>query len=381
MAPHWKGPLEPTVKSRVWALTFWPVQDRCLRESLLVCAGGIIEVELSRFLNAAHSAKAIQSAPRADWEGQESRPFKVLTVTSNKGGVGKTTIACNLAVYIRAFREDLPILILTLDDQLVLDRMFSMEEDRSGIGLLKAIRLGNLSAAIENGQFGVRYVPASRDASALKSTISDPFHLQRVLVQTDWHGLVIIDTKSDFEILTQNAILASDLVMVAVKDYTSLTEAERVFELLREMERSSDNARIVLSLMDLRVKFKDGPANVLELLLTEIRRRNYPVFESFISRSAKVEALQTNPESRIHSIMHGAPSSVTHRQMALLAEEVLTCLALPEHRDADGDIGAVEETRVMLSPRERAAALRSGAIDSSHATPGVGRMGKIAGSF
>ena len=262
------------------------MNDRCLRESLLVSARGIFEVDLSRFLNAAYSAETIQSAPRADWNTEQPRPFKVLTVTSNKGGVGKTTIACNLAVYIRALREDLPILILTLDDQLVLDRMFSMGDSKPGIDLLEAIRLGNLSSAIKNGQFGVRYVPASRDAGVLKSTTSDLFHLQRVLVQTDWHGLVIIDTKSDFEILTQNAILSSDLVMVAVKDYTSLTEAERVFELLRKMERSSDIARIVLSLMDLRVKFKDGPANVLELLVTEIRRRDYPLFESFISRSA-----------------------------------------------------------------------------------------------
>jgi len=343
----------------------------------------MIEVELSRFLNAAYSAEAIQSAPRADWNRQEPRPFKVVTVTSNKGGVGKTTIACNLAVYIRALREDLPILILTLDDQLVLDRMFSMGDDRSGIGLLDAIRLGNLSSAIEHGQFGVRYVPSSRDASALKSTTADLFHLQRVLVQTDWHGLVIIDTKSDFEILTQNAIVASDLVMVAVKDYTSLIEAERVFELLREMDRPRETARIVLSLMDLRVKFKDGPANVLELLVTEIRRRGYPLFESFISRSAKIEALQTNPEGCVHSIMHGAPNSVTHRQMTMLAEEVLTCLSLTERPDVGRDTGARREEgppEIFLPP-ERKVALRSGAVEYAQARSEAAGMEKVADSF
>jgi MinD-like ATPase involved in chromosome partitioning or flagellar assembly len=121
-------------------------------------------------LNAAHSAEAIQSAPRADWQRRQDRPFKVVSVTSNKGGVGKTTIASNLAVYIRALREDLPILILTLDDQVVLDQMFSIGGERSAMGLLEAIRIGNLSTAIETGQFGVRYVPASRDAGALKNT-------------------------------------------------------------------------------------------------------------------------------------------------------------------------------------------------------------------
>jgi chromosome partitioning protein len=280
---------------------------------------------VSRFLKAARTAESIQAAARVDW-GHEPRPFKVISVTSNKGGVGKTTLACNLAVYLRAMREDLPILILTLDDQLVLDRMFSTDGRASEHNLLDAIRSGDLLSAIKLGQFGIHYVSASPDAAKLKTTTTDLFHLQRVFERTGWEGLVIIDTKSDFEILTQNAIMASDLVMVAVKDFTSLLEAERVFDLLESMNRPKETARIVLSLMDLRVKFGTGPANVLELLVSEVRKRGYPLFESFVSRSAKVEALQTNPEERVHSIMHGASKSVTHRQMTLLAQEVLGIL-------------------------------------------------------
>lgn len=284
---------------------------------------------MSRFLRAAHSAESIQSAPRVDW-GHAQRPFKVISVTSNKGGVGKTTLACNLAVYLRAMQEDLPILILTLDDQLVVDRMFSTDGRASERNLLDAIRSGDLLSAIKLGQFGIHYVSACTDAAKLKTTTTDLFHLQRILEFAGWDGLVIIDTKSDFEILTQNAIMASDLVMVAVKDYTSLLEAERVFNLLESMNRPMETARIVLSLMDLRVKFGTGPANVLELLVSSVRKRGYPLFESFVSRSAKVEALQTNPEECVHSIMHGASGSVTHRQMSLLAQEVLKILDLSQ---------------------------------------------------
>jgi cellulose biosynthesis protein BcsQ len=280
---------------------------------------------VSRFLKAAIRAESIQSTSRVDWP-HNPRSFKVISVTSNKGGVGKTTLACNLAVYLRAMREDLPILILTLDDQRILDRMFSLDQQTPDQTLLEAVRMGDLSSAVRPGQFGIRYIPASPEAAQLKNSTPDLFYLQRILGPGDWNGLIIIDTKSDFEILTQNAIMASDLVMVAVKDHTSLIEAERVFNLLESMDRPADCARIVLSLIDLRVKFKEGPADVLELLVSEIRKRGLPLFESFISRSAKVEALQTNPEGAIHSILHAAPTSVAHRQMTNLAAEVLAIL-------------------------------------------------------
>ncbi|MBW1686958.1 MAG: P-loop NTPase, partial [Deltaproteobacteria bacterium] len=39
----------------------------------------------------------------------------VLAITSNKGGVGKTSLATNLAIYLRALREDLLVALVGLD--------------------------------------------------------------------------------------------------------------------------------------------------------------------------------------------------------------------------------------------------------------------------
>ena len=81
---------------------------------------------MSRIYDALLDLEGSRPQPRPSLQPAD-RPFRVVTVASNKGGVGKTTIALNLAVYLRALREDLPILVLGLDDQSLLERMFALE--------------------------------------------------------------------------------------------------------------------------------------------------------------------------------------------------------------------------------------------------------------
>ena len=281
---------------------------------------------MSRILDALRTAESGRSPHAGEWE-RGRRPFRVIAVTSNKGGVGKTTLATNLAVYLRALDETTPVLIAGFDDQPAIDRMFALEPGMDGMQIAEAVRYGSLAPAIRLGQYGVHYVPSSRDICELKREITTPWQLQSVLLETGWSGLVVLDTKSDFEILTRNAIAAADLTLVVVKDQASLFEAQRVFDLFREWNRPLDRARIVLSLVDLRISFRGSEAeDVLNLLLMEVRQRGFPLFDTFISRSPKVESLYTNPERRSLSILHGAPGTPVHRQMQRLAEDVRAAL-------------------------------------------------------
>ncbi len=273
----------------------------------------------------------VPAAPVA-WN-RGSRPFQVLTVAANKGGVGKTTIATNLAVFLRALREELPILVVEFDDQTMPDRMFSIDRQASGMDVAAALRCGSFAEAARLGQYGVHYVPSSARISDLKKEIEDPAYLQSVLLRTGWEGLVIIDTKSDLEILTQNAIAASDLSIVVVHDLASLNQAQKVFEMLDEWKLPRESARVLLSLIDRRIKFAEGE-DVLGFLISKIRERGYPLFESFLSRSPSIEALYTNPEGRAHSILHGAKNSLVHRQMRHLAQDVLGALDALRERPA-----------------------------------------------
>jgi chromosome partitioning protein len=290
---------------------------------------------VSRFFDAVRRAdesrlrpQGVPRSPSHDETGREDRPFRVISVVSNKGGVGKTTVATNLAVYLRAMREELPILLLGLDDQPAIDRMFEIEPRAGQATIFEALRSGSLAPAIRLGQYGVHYVPTSARTGELKREISDPGHLAAILAGTRWRGVVIVDTKSDLEILTQNALWASDLALLLARDQASLGEARKVFELLDEWQRPRESARILLSLIDLRIRYAKGETrDVMSLLLSEIRSLGYPLFETFLSSSPKVESLHTNPAHLVQSILHGAPTSIVHRQMRLVADEVLRIVA------------------------------------------------------
>src|SRR5512147_1634408 len=96
-----------------------------------------------------------------------SHPY-VITVSSEKGGVGKTTLATNLAIFLKAMDEELPVTIFSFDNHFTVDRMFEIkgQAPRGDVtGLLAETPSLEL---IHTGQYGIGYVPSSTELARIK---------------------------------------------------------------------------------------------------------------------------------------------------------------------------------------------------------------------
>jgi cellulose biosynthesis protein BcsQ len=274
-------------------------------------------------------------------------------VSSNKGGVGKTTIAANLAIYTRALLEDLPVLAVGLDDQGTLDRMFSLEPHKVGERNLKhGWAQRSFEGVIQLGDYGVHFVPSPPDVSLLKSRAENPFTLRRILERTAWRGIIVIDTKADLEALTLNAFHAADRILVPVADWGSLEEAEKTFRILERSTLGVRRARIVFTLVDRRARTTGG-STLFHALLDEVRRRGWTYYKTYLSRSPRVEVLNSRTSTPL-SILHHARGTAVHAQMRELSQEILQDLGLARFATAANAPG--KESSILWGKRRLVAA-------------------------
>lgn len=248
---------------------------------------------------------------------EQGRPF-VVTIASEKGGVGKTTLATNLAVYLKALHEDLPVTIVSFDNHFSVDNMFAITP-RRGSSVAGLLRNEDPSELVHLGEYGVQYLASERH---LLPPDDDALRLRSLLGQSRLGGIFIIDTRPVIDYFTRNAIAAADLLIIPIKDRPSLVNAPAILDLFATSGGDPEHAWLLPSLIDARLKLRNN-IGMQAFLTFSGRERGYQVLDLCITKSPKVESLTTGLSSRIYPILTHARGTIVHQQFRHIAEFVL----------------------------------------------------------
>ncbi len=247
----------------------------------------------------------------------------ILTISSEKGGVGKTTLATNLAIYLKAMLEDLQVTIISFDNHFTVDRMFELNGQKPQ-GTVEELLTGVKGLhLLHQGQYGVNYIPSSHNLTNLYHGFKGPMALCRMLAESGISGIVIIDTRPDLNILTQNALYAADRVLIPVKDMPSLENCKHIFALFEQRGIDKKTLSLIPCLIDNRIKY-DGLFKDQQTLLRAFAiNRGYRCTNTYIAKSPKVESLNTNPDGKIYPILHYGKETEVNNQFVELANDIL----------------------------------------------------------
>lgn len=171
---------------------------------------------------------------------KNQKKARVICVSNHKGGVGKTTSACNIGAGLA--EKGKRVLLIDMDPQANLSLCFGMQETERNI---YALLMGQCTAkdVITNIYENLDIIPATLDLAGAEVELSSEHGREMILKEEIYpllrnYEFIILDCGPSLGLLTTNALTAADEVLVPVQaQYFSLQGISKLTGIIEKIKR------------------------------------------------------------------------------------------------------------------------------------------------
>lgn len=256
-------------------------------------------------------------------KGMVVRMSKVISVSNQKGGVGKTTTTCNLAAGLK--KKGFRVLVIDLDPQGNLGFSIGAEVDTSAT--IYDVLKGDVKT-----QFAIQktdtadLIPSSILLSGIELEFTKTgreFLLKEAMKPIqELYDYILLDTPPALGILTINAFTASDYIIVPMlSDIFSLQGIAQLYETVERVKKYCNSGLsitgILLTKYNPRTHLAREIRGTAELIAQDL---HIPLFESNIRNSVVASEAQSVQDN----LLDYAPNSSIAKDYVAFTEELLS---------------------------------------------------------